>query len=75
MCDCSGKVVRCFEKWKNSKCIISDLLRDISRCRRHAWDKESKILTDKLDKFPSKKAILNFYWDRDMVGKKKINQS
>ena len=39
---CSIAQVRCFKKWKNSKCIISDLLRDISRCRRHAWDKESK---------------------------------
>jgi len=66
---CAIAQVRCFKKWKNSKCIISDLLRDISRCRRHAWDKESKILADKLDKFPSKKAILNFYWDRDMAGK------
>jgi hypothetical protein len=54
---------------EKSKCIISDLLRDISRSRRYAWDKESKILADKLDKFPSKKAILNFYWDRDMAGK------
>jgi len=46
---------------KHSNCIISDLLNEISRCRRHAWDIESKILADKLDKFPSKKAIINFY--------------
>ena len=58
MCDCSSKVFS--KKWKEWKCIFSDLLRDISRCRRHAWDKESKILADKLDKFTSKK-ILNFY--------------
>jgi hypothetical protein len=32
-------------------------------------NKESKILSDKLDKFPSKKAIISFYWDRDMIGK------
>jgi len=38
-------------------------------------NKESKILADKLSRFPSKKkkkkkkAILNFYWDRDMAGK------
>jgi len=58
------------KKWKNSKCTISDLLRDISGCRRHVWDKESIILVNKLDKFPSKKKkILNFYWDRDMAGK------
>jgi len=36
---CAIAQVRCFKKWKNSKCIISDLLRDTSRCRRHAWDK------------------------------------
>jgi len=66
---CAIAQVRCFKKWKNSKCIISNLLRDITRCRSHEWDKESKIIADKLDKFPSKKAILNFYWDRDMAGK------
>jgi len=49
--------VRCFfKKWKNSKCIISNLLRDISR---HAWDKEIKILSDKLEKFPTKKKKAN----------------
>jgi len=54
MCNYSGKVFE--KKWKNSKCIISDLLRDISWCRRQARDKESKkISADKLNKFPSKK--------------------
>ena len=54
---------------KNLNYIISILLRDILRCRCHAGDKESKILADQLDKFPSKRAILNFYWDRNMAGK------
>ena len=31
--------------------------------------KKVKILAEKLNKFSSKKAILNFYWDRDMAGK------
>jgi len=31
--------------------------------------KKVKILVDKLGKFPSKKANINFYWDRDMAGK------
>ena len=66
---CAIAQVRCFKKWKNSKCIISDLLSDISRWRRPVWDKESKILADKLSKFPSKKAILNLYWDRELAGK------
>jgi len=26
-------------------------------------------LADKLDKFPSKKAIVYFFWDRDIAGK------
>jgi len=39
---CAIAQVRYYKKWKNSKCIISDLLRDISCCRRHEWDKESK---------------------------------
>jgi len=70
MFNCSGKVfLKKMEK--KSKCIISDLFKDISCCRRHTWDKESKILPHKLDKFPSKKAIVYFYWDRDM----EINQS
>ena len=50
---CAIVQVRCFKKWKNSKCIISVLLRDISGCRLYVWDKERKILEDKLDKFPS----------------------
>jgi len=30
--------------------------------------KKVKFIADKLDKFPSKKkAILNFYWDRDIA--------
>jgi len=37
--------------------------------RRHALDKESKILEDKLDKFLSKKTIVYFFWGRDMAGK------
>jgi len=47
---------------EKSKCIISDLLRDISRSRRYAWDKESKILADKLDKFPSNKVRNALYY-------------
>jgi len=31
--------------------------------------KKSKILVNKLNKFPSKNAIVNFYWDGDMTGK------
>jgi len=51
MHDCSGKVF--LKNGKNSKCIISELLKDISHCRRHAWDKENKILADKFDKLIS----------------------
>jgi len=65
---CIIVLVMCFKKWKNTKCIFSDLLKAISHYRRHAWDIESKILVNILDKFPLKKAT-NFYWVRDMAGK------
>ncbi len=66
---CAIAQVRCFKKiGKTRNCIISALLKNISSCRCHPWDKESNILAKKLDKFPSKKAIVNFYWERDMAG-------
>jgi len=64
---CAIAQVRCFKKWKNP-IVLSVLLRDISS---NSWDKERKILAGKLDKFPSIRAIVNFYWDRYS---RKINQ-
>jgi len=52
---CAIAQVRCFKKWKNSKCIISDLLRDISRWRCHVWDKKRKILATNWINFNRKK--------------------
>ena len=66
---CEIAQVKCFKKWKNMNCIISVLLREISCYRSHAWNKESNILLYKLDKYPSKKEIVNFYWDKDIEGK------
>ncbi|KAG4087056.1 hypothetical protein H8356DRAFT_1352663 [Neocallimastix lanati (nom. inval.)] len=45
--------MKCTIAQKNSKYTISDLLRDISRYRRHAWDKESKILVYPSTNIPS----------------------
>jgi len=50
MCDCSGKVFQKKKKKKKKKkkngiiwnVLSLFLLRDISRYRHHAWDKESK---------------------------------
>jgi len=50
--------VRCFKKMEKKKTrilSISVLLQDKSLCRPHLWEKESKILGDKLNKLPSKK--------------------
>jgi len=60
MCDCSYSVLK---NGKVRNVLFLFLLKDISRLRRHVWDKESKILADKLDKFPSKNAFVGFYWD------------
>ena len=62
---CAIAQVKGFKKWKNSNCIIFDLLRFIYHVVDVIiWDKKSKILAVKLDKFPSRKAIIKFYWDR-----------
>ena len=41
---CTIAQVRYFKKWKNSNCFfVFVLLREISHCRRHAWDKKSNF--------------------------------
>ena len=33
---------QCFEKWKDSNCIISYLVNNISKSRKYTWTKESR---------------------------------
>ncbi|ORX77186.1 hypothetical protein BCR32DRAFT_283439 [Anaeromyces robustus] len=62
---CALAQVRCFNKWKDSNCIISKLVNNVSTTRKWTWDKESKILNDKLNNISSSsKEIMEFYWDR-----------
>jgi len=61
-----------FKKWKNLKCILNVFFLFYLEVYHFAegiffFKKKKKILADKLDKFPSKKEIINFYWDRDMA--------
>ncbi len=64
---CALAQVKCFDKWKNSNCIISSLVNSIPKSRKHPWTKESRTLKNKLSKRGNNpKAIKNFYWNRDM---------
>jgi len=64
---CALAQVKCFDKWKNSNCIISSLVNNIPKSRKHPWTKESRTLKYKLSKRGNNsKAIKNFYWNRDM---------
>ena len=45
---CALIQTRCFNKWKSSNCIISYMVNNIPKTRKHTWTKESKILNDKL---------------------------
>ena len=60
---------RCFNKWKSSNCIISSLVTNVPKTRKHTWTKQSKILNGKLQKIGDTNAIINFYWERDVKRK------
>jgi len=73
MCDCSGKVFLNKEWKKTWNVLFLIYLAIYNSCRRHAWDKASKIrliFHPKKKKKKKKKKIENFFWDRNnMVGK------
>jgi len=70
---CALAQVRCFNKWKDSNCIISCLVNEPSKSNWYTWTKSSSILKNKLSKFENEKAIKNHYWN-DMK-KKSIKAS
>ena len=59
---------RCFNKWKNSNCIIAFFVKNPSKRRRFTWAKSCLILHTKLSKHEDKIAIIKFYW-KDMKNK------
>ena len=64
---CALSQVKCFDKWKNSNCIISHLSNNNSKSRKYIWTKESRALKRKIEKRGSNnKEIKDFYWKRDM---------
>ncbi|ORX54320.1 hypothetical protein BCR36DRAFT_441226, partial [Piromyces finnis] len=64
---CALAQVRCFNKWKNSNCIISYLVNYIPKFRKYTWCKSSRTLDKKLKKHGDVKAVKNFYW-KDLKG-------
>jgi len=64
---CALSQVKCFDKWKNSNCIISYLVNNIPKSRKYTWTKESRTLKRKLEKRGNNdNKIKDFYWKRDM---------
>jgi len=58
---------KCFDKWKDSNCIISYLVNNIPKSRKYTWTKESRTLKRKLEKRGNNdNKIKDFYWKRDM---------
>jgi len=57
---------KCYNKWKSSNYIISNLVNKRTKTRTHPWVKESETLIDKLNKIGNIKAIREFYWNRDV---------
>ena len=68
--NCALSQVKCFDKWKDSNCIISFLVNNIPKSRKYTWTKESRTLKRKLKKRGNNdNKIKDFYWKKD----KKIN--
>lgn len=66
---CAIAQVRCFNKWKDSQCIIGNLVNNIPPMRYfYTWTKESKTLDRKLSKnnLEDPNEIKEYYWDRDL---------
>jgi len=64
---CALSQVKCFDKWKDSNCIISYLVNNIPKSRKYTWTKESRTLKRKLEKRGNNNnKIKDFYWKRDM---------
>jgi len=59
--------VKCFDKWKDSNCIISYLVNNIPKYRKYTWAKENRILKRKLEKRGNNdNRIKDFYWKGNM---------
>jgi len=64
---CALFQVKCFDKLKDSNCIISYLVNNIPKSRKYTWTKESTTLKRKLEKRGNNdNKIKDFYWKRDM---------
>jgi len=65
---CALSQVKCFDKWKDSNCIISYLLNNIPKSKKNIHGrKKVRTLKHKLEKRGNNdNKIKDFYWKRDM---------
>ena len=68
---------RCFNKFKDSACIINFLTNNIPCLNHNSWTKESRTLNKKfIDRDTlSKEKVLKFYWERDIFKPSKAKKA
>jgi len=61
---CASFQIKCFCKWRNSKCIIKDLINHIPFIPRYSWSKKSQVLRNKIKKknITKFKYFIESYW-------------
>jgi len=47
---CAKTQIRCYNKWKNSSCIIAHLVNNIPTLSHYSWTKKSRRLSEKTHK-------------------------
>jgi len=58
-------MIRCFNKWKSSSCIIAHLVNNIPTLSHYSWTKKARRLKEHTHRDRSAKEIKNFYWEND----------
>ena len=67
---CANAMIRCFNKWKNSSCIIADLVNNIPTLTNSSWTKKSRaLLNRKTLKNKPPVMIRKFYWENVLYTK------
>ena len=61
---CASFQIKCFRKWRNSKCIIKDLINHIPSISRYSWSKKTLVLYKKIKKnnITKFKDFIELYW-------------
>jgi len=62
---CANAQIRCYNKWKNSSCVISHLIKNIPPLSHYSWTKKSRRLAERRFKDKKPKEIKKYYLEND----------